>query len=93
MVEDAIRPFLGGERGVRPPMGRGLPGYELGVALRVLAGRKDPRCPAFAEQALRLIDPTGAWVEYYDGERPYGCRCRPWESAMNIDALIRYAVG
>ena len=36
---------------------------------------------------LEVLDETGAWVEYYDNKKPFNCRCRPWESAINIDAI------
>jgi hypothetical protein len=36
------------------------------------------------------VDGTGAWVEYYDNKVPFNCRCRPWESGINIEALIYY---
>jgi hypothetical protein len=34
----------------------------------------------------------GAWVEYYKDGNPQGCRYRPWESAINIEAIIEYAL-
>jgi hypothetical protein len=39
---------------------------------------------------LDLLDSTGAWVEYYDNDIPFNCRARPWESAINIEAIIEY---
>lgn len=43
------------------------------------------------EKALSLLDPTGAWAEYYDDDRPADCcRARPWESAMNIEGIAAY---
>jgi hypothetical protein len=29
--------------------------------------------------------------EYYDDHMPQGTRYRPWESAINIEALIKFA--
>ena len=37
-----------------------------------------------------MVDPTGAWAEYYVLGRPHGTRCRPWESAINIEVLLRH---
>jgi hypothetical protein len=37
---------------------------------------------------LTLSDATGAWVEYYEHGEPQGCRCRPWESALSVVALL-----
>jgi len=30
-------------------------------------------------------------VEYYADHQPRGTRCRPWESGINIEALLHYA--
>ena len=37
-----------------------------------------------------LLDPTGAWVEYYADGQPQGTRCRPWESAINCLAILKH---
>jgi len=42
------------------------------------------------QKMMNLRDETGAWVEYYDNGVPMGCKCRPWESGINIEAAIRY---
>ena len=42
------------------------------------------------EKTLSLLDPTGAWVEYYDNDKPFNCRARTWESSINIEAVIEY---
>ncbi|MGI6705510.1 MAG: hypothetical protein ACOX6S_04365 [Clostridia bacterium] len=49
-----------------------------------------PEKEAVLKKTLSLLDPTGAWVEYYDGDSPHNCRARPWESAMNIEGVIAY---
>ena len=41
------------------------------------------------KKMMNLRDNTGAWVEYYDRNLPMGCKCRPWESGVNIEAAIR----
>lgn len=64
-------------------------GYDPGLLLynlvylgeRKLAERLLP-------QMLDLLDERGMWVEYYDGTTPFNCRCRPWESAINMEALV-----
>jgi hypothetical protein len=38
-----------------------------------------------------MVDPTGAWVEYYINGVPHLTRCRPWESAINLEAVLHYA--
>lgn len=39
---------------------------------------------------MNLRDDSGSWVEYYNSGRAMGCKCRPWESGVNIEAAIRY---
>jgi len=65
-------------------------GYDYGLLLYNLVKLNDPLKEKLVRKTLRLLDPTGAWVEYYDNDKPYNCRTRPWESAMNIEALIEY---
>jgi len=43
------------------------------------------------EKTLGLLDSTGAWSEYYLAGVPRGTRCRPWESAINLEAALRWA--
>ena len=65
-------------------------GYDYGLLLYNLVKLNDPLKEKLVRKTLRLLDPTGAWVEYYDNDKPYNCRTRPWESAMNIEAVIEY---
>jgi hypothetical protein len=65
-------------------------GYDYGLLLYNLVKLNDPLKEKLVRKILRLMDNTGAWVEYYDNDKPYNCRTRPWESAMNIEALIEY---
>ena len=65
-------------------------GYDYGLLLYNLVKLNDPLKEKLVRKTLRLLDPTGAWVEYYDNDKPYNCRTRPWESAMNIEALVEY---
>jgi len=39
---------------------------------------------------MNLRDNSGSWVEYYSSALAMGCKCRPWESGVNIEAAIRY---
>ena len=39
---------------------------------------------------LDMADECGMWAEYYKNGVPYGCRCRPWESAVNLEAIAYY---
>jgi hypothetical protein len=49
-----------------------------------------PMARALYEKTLELADSTGAWAEYYRDHKPAGTRCRPWESAINVEALLHW---
>ena len=66
-------------------------GYDYGLLLYALVELGHPLARLLYEKTLSLLDPAGAWVEYYLHHRPAGTRCRPWESAINIEALLHYA--
>ncbi len=72
---------------------RRLPGYELGFLLNAMSELGHVEAGRMAELLIGLLDPTGAWVEYYQADRPQGTRYRPWESAINYSALVRFARG
>ena len=42
---------------------------------------------------LDLLDERGMWAEYYDGDEPFNCRCRPWESAINMEGRLFALLG
>jgi hypothetical protein len=68
-------------------------GYDYGMFLYGLAAFDHPMKKEIFDKMMDLRDATGAWVEYYDNnEAPSGCRCRPWESGINIGAALRYAL-
>lgn len=67
-------------------------GYDYGLLLYALTKLKHPMAEEFYVKTLSVIDPTGAWVEYYENGMPQGTRYRPWESAINIEALIQYSL-
>ncbi len=66
-------------------------GYDIGMLLYALTELHDPLAEPVYRKALQMVDPTGAWVEYYINGVPHLTRCRPWESAINIEALLHYA--
>lgn len=41
-------------------------------------------------KTLSVTDSAGVWSKYYDDHIPQGTRYRPWESAINIEALIKF---
>lgn len=71
------------------PDGSRCLGYDFGLML--FAARA---CGLAADDLLMhmlsLRDECGAWCEYYENNAPYGTRCRPWESAINIAGAIEY---
>jgi hypothetical protein len=67
-------------------------GYDYGLLLFALAKLKHPLGDRLYDLSLSLLDSAGAWVEYYLDHHPAGTRCRPWESAINIEALIQWAL-
>ena len=67
-------------------------GYEYGFLLYALSKYQDPLADKVFEDAMSVVDESGAWVEYYRDGKPMGCRYRPWESAINIEAIVEYAL-
>ena len=66
-------------------------GYDYGLLLCNLVRYRLPGTQAVYDKLLDLLDEAGAWSEYYVTDQPAGTRYRPWESGINIDALIEYA--
>lgn len=66
-------------------------GYDYGFLLYALSVLRHPLADLVYTRMLDLLDSRGAWVEYYADGKPLGTRCRPWESAINLEAAIRYA--
>ncbi len=68
-------------------------GYDYGFLLLGMDRIRHPQAGALARRTLDLLDPTGAWVEYYADGQPQGTRCRPWESAINCLAILEHLRG
>jgi hypothetical protein len=66
-------------------------GYDYGLLLYNLVRHDLPGKELVYEKLLSLLDEVGAWSEYYIEDQHAGTRYRPWESGINIDALITYA--
>lgn len=73
------------------PDGATTVGYDYGFLLYTLAELGHPARHALYREMMDRRDPTGAWVEYYRNGVPSSTRCRAWESAINIEAALRYA--
>jgi hypothetical protein len=63
-------------------------GYESGLILIAMEALGLPGIEKGMLQVLEDQDRTGAWAEYYIGGTPQGTRCRPWESGINLVALL-----
>jgi hypothetical protein len=66
-------------------------GYDYGLLLYALAVLGHPEADGFCRTVLCLRDAAGAWAEYYRHGQPVGTRCRPWESAVNLEAVLKWA--
>ena len=75
------------------PMGNRTVGYDFGVLLYAAAVTGEDASD-LVSAALAARDEAGMWSEYYeraDGAYvPSGTRCRPWESAVNMDGILTY---
>ena len=67
-------------------------GYDYGFILHAMLKTQHERTEEIYEKTLSMVDETGAWSEYYLDGTPNGTRCRPWDSAINLAALIEFAV-
>jgi hypothetical protein len=74
----------------RPEGGRSV-GYDYGFVLYALTALGHADAGLLFRQTLDIVDSVGAYAEYYADHRPEGTRCRPWESAINVEALLAYA--
>ena len=67
-------------------------GYDYGLVLYAMLQTGSVGSGEIYAKTLDIVDEIGAWSEYYLGDVPSGTRCRPWESAINLEALISYAL-
>ena len=90
-VQDIISSYTATGKFPSSPDGNRTVGYDYGLFLYALVRMNHPLKDRVYTQMLDVIDDTGAWVEYYEDGIPSGTLCRPWESAINIEAAIHYA--
>ena len=69
-----------------------LVGYDYGFLLTALTKLDQPESLIIYKRTLSVVDQDGAWSEYYLNDQPSGTRCRPWESAINLEALLDWAM-
>jgi len=67
-------------------------GYDYGFLLTALNKLDMKESQSVYEKTLSVVDEVGSWSEYYLDNKPSGTRCRPWESAINLEALIEFAM-
>lgn len=67
-------------------------GYDKGILLYCLTKLHMPAAEKMLEEVLEQADGTGGWSEYYYGKRPAGTRYRPWESGINLEAVLEYSM-
>lgn len=65
-------------------------GYDYGLLLYAMTEVGHPDARKLYEKTLSLADQVGAWSEYYESHQPRGTRCRPWESGINVEALLHW---
>lgn len=89
-IERAWRLFE--ERGYLPtlPGMTSFVGYDEALLLYGLTRIGHPAAPQVLRHIVDIADTTNAWVEFYDAGKPFNTRCRPWESGMNIAAIVAY---
>ncbi len=93
LVETILSGYLStGQLPSRPDDSGGIAvGYDYGLLLYALISLRHPAGRDLYQKTLSLVDSSGAWVEYYLNHQPRGTRCRPWESAINLEALLGWA--
>ena len=67
-------------------------GYDFGLLLYA-AAVSGVNADDLLTASLEVRDEAGMWAEYYDmsgGPIPSGMRCRPRESAVNMDGILNY---
>lgn len=67
-------------------------GYDYGLLLYNMVRYSMPGADLVYNKLLDLLDEAGAWSEYYIADQHAGTRYRPWESGINIGALIEYVL-
>lgn len=70
--------------------GKNRVGYEFGYLLFALMRihADNDLLQSVAKTTLNLVDDVGAWSEYYVKGKPFNTRYRPWESGINLEALL-----
>jgi hypothetical protein len=81
--DDAAKVALGELEGE----GSRINGHDPGLILLASRGWSDSTVMRLVGHTLGLADESGTWSERYTAGVPNGCRCRPWETAVNLFAM------
>ena len=92
-ARDMARQYLETGRLPSRPDGELSVGYDYGLLLYSLCAFNAPEAEALFARTMAARDDAGAWSEYYLAHQPIGTRCRPWESGINLCAVLAYAAG
>jgi len=63
-------------------------GYDAGIMVLNMAKLGFEGTEKAMSMLLDMVDESGAWSEYYMQGKPFGCKCRAWESGVNIYSII-----
>lgn len=66
-------------------------GYDYGLLLFSMLATGLENAEIVYTKTLAVTDSSGVWAEYYEDHAPAGTRYRPWESGINLEALLEFA--
>lgn len=92
MLNELVVLYQQNGRITKPLQEEKLLGYDYGLFLYALTEFGNPLSKEIYHKMMDLRDETGTWCEYYLNGIPNGCRYRPWESGINIEAAIKYVM-
>lgn len=69
----------------------GSVGYDYGLLLFGMLATGMKNAESIYLKTLSVTDSSGVWAEYYKNHQPYETRYRPWESSINLEALLEFA--
>ena len=92
LVNRTIDIYKGSGKFPSRPDGNITVGYDYGLLLYNLSYLDHPLAKEIYTKMLSVLDSTGSWVEYYLDKNPMGTRYRPWESSINMEAAIQFAL-
>ncbi len=92
MLNELVRRYQETGRITLNQQDKRLLGYDYGLFLYALSEFNHPLAGEIYRKMMNLRDETGTWCEYYQDDVPNGCRYRPWESGINMEAAINYVI-